>query len=104
MSLRSRRVFCAIGLLLFEAVAFGQTPLAKSWQALDTRVAELYVQGDLLHAIAAAQEALRAAVSPGESGKSLDRLGFLYYTSGKLPEGEKYLRQSLQVRESAFGT
>src|SRR5258705_186180 len=103
MSPRVGRVSCAIALLLCQAAASGQTPLAPDWRALDARAAELYAQGDLPQAIAAAHEALHAAASPRESGKSLDRLGFLYYTSGNLPEGEKYLRQSLQGRESAFG-
>jgi CHAT domain-containing protein/tetratricopeptide (TPR) repeat protein len=43
------------------------------------------------------------AASAAQSGRSLDRLGFLYYTSGDLATGEKYLRQSLHVREEAFG-
>ncbi len=89
---------------MLQASASGQTPFAQGWQALDRRAAELYEKGDLQQAIAAAQEALDAAASPRESGKSLDRLGFLSYTSGNLAEGEKYLRQSLQVRQSAFGT
>src|SRR4051794_25173740 len=60
-------------------------------------------KGDLPRAIEVASAALRKAASLRESGRSLDRLGFLYYTSGKLEEGERYLRQSLQARESAFG-
>ena len=64
---------------------------------------ELYERGDLPRAIDAAQAALHAAASPRESGKSLDRLGFLYSTSGNLVEAEALLRQSLQVREEAFG-
>ena len=62
-----------------------------------------YAKGDLPRAIAVADAALRRAASPRETGRSLDRLGFLYYTSGKLEEGERYLRQSLQAREAAFG-
>jgi CHAT domain-containing protein/tetratricopeptide (TPR) repeat protein len=73
------------------------------WQTLDARAAALYLKGDLPQAIAAAEAALAVAGSPRESGKSLDRLGFLHYTAGKLTEGEKELRQSLQVREEAFG-
>jgi tetratricopeptide (TPR) repeat protein len=61
-------------------------------------------EGDLPEAIESAQAALRIAASPKETGRSLDRLGFLYYTSGKLTEGETYLRRSLQTCEAAFGT
>src|ERR1700722_18619314 len=101
---RTGSVSCAIWLLLCRAATFGQAPPDSQWQALDTRAADLYARGDLSQAISAAQAALQASSSPRESGKSLDRLGFLYYTSGNLPEGEEYLRQSLQVRESAFGS
>jgi CHAT domain-containing protein/tetratricopeptide (TPR) repeat protein len=93
----------AIALLWLQAFALGQGQAVNNWQSLDARAADLYAGGDLPQAIAAAEEALRAAASPRESGKSLDRLGFLLYTSGKLPEGEKYLRESLRVREDAFG-
>jgi CHAT domain-containing protein len=103
MSCLSGRVSCAAALLCLQAFVSGQTLIAQDWRTLDTRAAELYEKGDLQQAIAVAQEAVRAAASPRESGKSLDRLGFLSYTSGNLSEGEKYLRQSLQVRESAFG-
>src|SRR5690348_9797330 len=73
------------------------------WQTLDARSAALYVKGDLPAAIAAAEAALAIARSPRESGRSLDRLGFLHYTSGNLAQGEKELRQSLQIRQGAFG-
>src|SRR3989442_15385949 len=101
--LRSVCISGTIGLWLCQAAASGQGAVVSDWQALDTRASELYSQGDLPQAIGVAQAALRAAASPRESGKSLDRLGFLHYTSGNLPEGEKFLRQSLQVREAAFG-
>jgi CHAT domain-containing protein/tetratricopeptide (TPR) repeat protein len=101
--LRTAGASCTIGLVLCQAVALGQAPLVNDWQALDAKAAELYAEGDLAQAIDAAQAALGAATSPRESGKSLDRLGFLDFTAGKLADGEKYLRQSLQVRESAFG-
>ena len=104
MSRLSGRVSCAAALLLVHAMVSGQTSIAPDWRMLDTRAAELYGKGDLPQAIAVAQDALHAAASPRESGRSLDRLGFLSYTSGDLPDGEKYLRQSLQVRETAFGT
>src|SRR5262245_26629138 len=102
--LHRRAVIRTIALLSFQAAALAQGPATSNWQALDARAADLYARGDLAQAITAAEEALRLAASDRESGKSLDRLGFLLYTSGKLPEGEKYLRDSLRVRESAFGT
>ncbi|HEY7188963.1 MAG TPA: CHAT domain-containing tetratricopeptide repeat protein [Vicinamibacterales bacterium] len=89
--------------LLLQSIGLGQTPGASEWQALDQQATDLYVQGDLPKAIVAAEQALRAASSPRESGRSLDRLGFLHYTSGRLAEGEKYLRESLRVRQEAFG-
>ena len=101
--LRTVGVSCAIALWWCQAAAVGQVPAASDWQTLDTRAAELYERGDLPRAIDAAQAALHAAASPRESGKSLDRLGFLYSTSGNLVEAEALLRQSLQVREEAFG-
>jgi CHAT domain-containing protein/tetratricopeptide (TPR) repeat protein len=76
---------------------------APDWASLDQRAASLYAAGDLPHAVDAAQLALRAAVSPRERGKSLDRLGFLHYTSGDLAAGERELRESLQIRLDAFG-
>jgi tetratricopeptide (TPR) repeat protein len=93
----------AIALLSLQAIALGQGQTVSNWQSLDARAADLYARGDLPQAIAVAEEALKAAVSPRESGKSLDRLGFLSYTAGNLAEGEKYLRESLRVRETAFG-
>jgi hypothetical protein len=62
----------------------GQTP--ADWASLDARAASLYAEGDLARAIEAAQAALRVAVSPAERGKSLDRLGFLHYTSAGAPD------------------
>ena len=99
---RSFSALCAAALVIGQLIAIAQAP-DQNWQTLDARVTELYSQGDLRQAIDVAQSALRVAASARESGRSLDRLGFLYYTSGDLPNGEKYLRQSLQIRESSFG-
>jgi CHAT domain-containing protein/tetratricopeptide (TPR) repeat protein len=96
-------LICAAGLALNQAVSVAPATQEQTWAALDARVAELYEKGDLPRAIEAADIALRRAQSPREIGRSLDRLGFLYYTSGKLPEGEQFLRRSLDTRESAFG-
>jgi CHAT domain-containing protein/tetratricopeptide (TPR) repeat protein len=103
MLLRARLVALACCVVLLQAIGVGQTPAASEWQALDQQALDLYVQGDLPKAIVAAEQALKAASAPRESGRSLDRLGFLYYTSGRLAEGEKYLRESIRVREQAFG-
>ncbi len=103
MLLRRAGLTCAVALALSQAVSVAQVPQESTWQALDRRVTALYEKGDLSQAIEAAQAALRVAASPHETGRSLDRLGFLSYTSGKLADGETYLRKSLQTCESAFG-
>ena len=94
---------CAAGLALAQAVSVGPATQDQTWAALDARATALYDTGDLPHAIEAAAAALQRAGSPRELGRSLDRLGFLYYTSGKLAEGEQFLRRSLDTRASAFG-
>ena len=103
MFTRSPGFLCAAVLALFQTTTVAQPPQAQTWEALDAEAMDLYAKGDLPRAIQAADAALHVAASPRETGRSLDRLGFLYYTSGKLDEGERYLRQSLQARESAFG-
>lgn len=105
MLLRRTGLSCALILALGQSVFVAQAPSPQenSWQQLDRRTADLYAKGDLPQAIEAAEAALRVAASPKETGRSLDRLGFLYYTSGKLTEGETYLRQSLQTCDAAFG-
>jgi CHAT domain-containing protein/tetratricopeptide (TPR) repeat protein len=95
--------FGVVAMLGLACIAAAAQNANEKWAALDARVNELYARGDLREAIDVAQAALRAAASPRETGRSLDRLGFLYYTSGDLANGEKYLRQSLLTRESAFG-
>jgi CHAT domain-containing protein/tetratricopeptide (TPR) repeat protein len=95
-------VMCLANLAIVQPVSSAQEN-NQTWQALDAKVTELYSTGDLPQAIDAAQAALKSAASPRESGRSLDRLGFLYYTSGNLADGETYLRHSLRLRESAFG-
>jgi tetratricopeptide (TPR) repeat protein len=102
-SIRRISTLCVAVLALSRTVFVAQSPQTPTWEALDARASELYAKGDLPHAIDAADAALRLAASPRETGRSLDRLGFLYYTSGKLEEGERYLRRSLETRESAFG-
>ena len=103
--LRRTGLTCAIAMAVCQSVSVAQAPASQenNWQALDRHAADLYEKGDLPQAIEAAQAALAVAASPRETGRSLDRLGFLYYTSGKLTDGEAFLRKSLHTCESAFG-
>src|SRR5262249_37372261 len=74
-------------LLLVAGTLAPQELATGTWPALDAQAAQLYDQGNLPKAIEVAQQALRMAASASESGRSLDRLGFLLYTSGNLPDG-----------------
>ncbi len=73
------------------------------WEVLDQQVEQLYLKGDMAGAVRVAKLALDAASNPKQSGRSLDRLGFLYYNSGNLKDGETYLRQGLQLRRERLG-
>ncbi len=73
------------------------------WEALDQQTEQLYLKGDLPGAVSAAKLALDAASNPKQTGRSLDRLGFLYYNSGNLKDGETFLRQSLDLRREKLG-
>ncbi len=74
------------------------------WDALDQQIEQLYVKGDLPGALRVAKLAVDAASTPKQSGRSLDRLGFLYYNSGNLKDGETFLRQGLALRREKLGT
>jgi CHAT domain-containing protein/tetratricopeptide (TPR) repeat protein len=91
------------GILLLAAcpVLLAQNP---GWDALDQQVEELYLKGDLEGAVRVAKLAVDAASTPKQSGRSLDRLGFLYYNSGNLKDGETFLRQGLELRRKELGT
>ena len=88
--------------LLFAAAT---TLLAQKadWDALDQQIEQLYVKGDLPGALRVAKLAVDAASTPKQSGRSLDRLGFLYYNSGNLKDGETFLRQGLALRREKLG-
>ena len=88
--------------LWFAAAA---TLLAQQsdWDALDKQIEQLYLKGDLAGAVRVAKLAVDAATTPKQSGHSLDRLGFLYYNSGNLKDGEAFLRQSLALRKENLG-
>lgn len=73
------------------------------WDALDQQVEQLYLKGDMAGAVRVAKLAVDAASTPKQSGRSLDRLGFLYYNSGNLKDGEAFLRQGLALRRENFG-
>ena len=102
MSRRSVLHACVTAVIAGQIILLAQSA-DHSWQALDAKVTELYQQGELREAINVARDAVQLASTPHETGRSLDRLGFLYYTSGDLANGEKYLRESLRARETAFG-
>jgi CHAT domain-containing protein/tetratricopeptide (TPR) repeat protein len=94
---------CAIAVVACGLIASGQALPASDWAALDAEAAGWYVKGDLAQAIRAADAAVRAATTPAQSGHSLDRLGFFNHMSGNLADGEKFLRQSLSIRDAVFG-
>src|ERR1700685_3165554 len=92
--------------LLFAVTALltQKMPAQKpDWDALDKQMQELYLKGDLTAAVQAAKQALDAASTPTQTGHSLDRLGFLYYNSGNLKDGETFLRQGLTLRREKLG-
>ena len=76
---------------------------AADWDALDQQVEQLYLKGDMAGAVRVAKLALDAAATPKQTGHSLDRLGFLYYNSGNLKDGETLLRQGLTLRREKLG-
>src|ERR1700722_2560103 len=90
------------GVLLLAAcpMLLAQNP---GWDALDQQVEQLYLKGDMAGAVRAAKLAVDAASTPKQSGRSLDRLGFLYYNSGNLKDGEAFLRQGLALRREKLG-
>src|SRR4051812_39628805 len=97
------RILLPLLMFALPPIALSQRPPAKSWDALDVEVERISDRGDLQQAIQVAKLALAAASNPKQSGRSLDRLGFLYYTSGDLKQGEIYLRQGLELRKNQFG-
>jgi CHAT domain-containing protein/tetratricopeptide (TPR) repeat protein len=78
-------------------------PQSADWDALDKQVQELDRKGDLAEALKVAKQALDAAATPAQTGRSLDRLGSLYYNSGNLKDGETYLRKGLELRREKLG-
>ena len=68
------------------------------WDALDQQIEQLYLKGDLPGAVRVAKLALDAASSPKQTGRSLDRLGFLYYNSGNLKDGEQVIGARTKIK------
>jgi len=92
----------SLALLLAAGPMFLQAQ-KPDWDALDQQIEQLYLKGDMGGAVSAAKLALDAASNPKQSGRSLDRLGFLYYNSGNLKDGETFLRQGLELRREKLG-
>ncbi len=101
--MRSTSAILSVGLLLAVSAAFSQPAPTNDWDALNKQIEDVYLKGDFVEAIRLAKLAVDAASDPKQTGRSLDRLGYLYYVSGNLKDGEAYLRQGLEVRRSKVG-
>jgi CHAT domain-containing protein len=75
----------------------------QTWESLNQQIEQAYLKGDFKESIRLAKLALEAASDPKQTGHSLDRLGFLYYESGNLKDGEPLIRQSLELRKTKVG-
>ena len=89
---------------LFAVALLLQDAPPQNWAALDRQAEDLYTKGDLKEAIRVANLAVEAASGAQQSGHSTDRLGFFEYTSGDYRNGERHLRQALELRKTALGT
>ena len=90
--------------LLSCSTSFSQPASSNDWETLDKQIEQVFLKGDLNESIRVAKLALAAASTPKQTGRSLDRLGFLYYSAGDIKQGESYLQQSLEVRKEKVGT
>ncbi|HKX00383.1 MAG TPA: CHAT domain-containing tetratricopeptide repeat protein [Bryobacteraceae bacterium] len=97
--------FVVLALLLggLPHSASSQDSQQAGWTTLDKQAEDFYSKGDLAQAIGAARRAVAVASDPKESARSLDRLGFFEYTSGNLKDGERDLRQALEIRKEKLG-
>jgi CHAT domain-containing protein/Tfp pilus assembly protein PilF len=98
-----RLVARTVAAFLFLAAASMLPAQPADWDALNSQVEQLYLKGDMAGAVRVAKLAVDAASTPKQSGRSLDRLGFLYYNSGNLKDGEAFLRQGLALRREKLG-
>ncbi len=92
-----------IAIALLSSGAFAQPAARADWETLDKQLEAAYLKGDLAEGIRVAKLAVDAATTPQQSGKSLDRLGYLYYVSGNFKDGEFLLRQGLEIRRTKVG-
>ncbi len=90
-------------LLALAPAALAQPSAPESWDSLDQQLEQAYLKGDLPESLRLAKLAADAASNPKQSGRSLDRLGYLYYVSGNLKDGESFLRKGLEIRSTQIG-
>ena len=103
--MRSSKAILAAALILtvLAPEGFTQPAPVADWDALNKQIEEVYLKGDFAEAIRLAKRAVDIAANPKQSGRSLDRLGYLYYVSGNLKDGEAFLRQGLELRRTKLG-
>jgi len=94
---RRSRTLAIIAAFLCVALARPQSP-AQSWDAIEKQVDAAYLKGDLAEALRLSKLSVDAAQGPKQTSQSVGRLGYLYYVSGNLKDGEPLLRQALEIR------
>src|SRR5579872_993973 len=90
-------------LLALAPAALAQSATPQNWDSLDQQLEQAYLKGDLAESLRLAKLAVDAAATPKQSGRSLDRLGFLYYVSGNLKDGQTFLRKGIEIRRTQIG-
>ena len=90
-------------LVALALAAFAQNSAPRDWDSLDQQLEQAYLKGDLPESLRLAKLAVDAASNPKQSGRSLDRLGYLYYVSGNLKDGEAFLRKGIEIRRTQIG-
>ncbi len=90
-------------LLALVPTAFAQPPTQQDWDSLDKQLEQAYLKGDLAESLRLAKLSVAAASNSKQSGRSLDRLGYLYYVSGNLKDGEALLRKGIEIRRTQIG-
>src|SRR5262245_9280744 len=100
---------CVAVLLVFFALtapgsgAFFQTTTVSGWADLDRQAEERFAMGDRKGAAQIARLAMAAASDPGQSARSMNRLGLFEYLTGNIAEGESLLRRAIDLRRTGFG-
>ena len=95
--MRNTRAVAFIAISLWAALGRSQTPV-QSWDAIEKQVDAAYLKGDLAEALRLSKLSADAAKTPKQISQSVGRLGYLYYVSGNLKDGEPLLRQALEIR------